>query len=139
LDAGHNAGSYARPSDDLTSRYGPRLPYPNCLRQFAAPVRLTNVQHGEDGTAACVDPFTVQIEIDAVVSERTKDFEQVPDALARQIDCRGDDHLIDRIKVGQERRPSGTSSPNGRTVIIDVGGHDDAATVLDRLLEDQFR
>ena len=34
-----------------------------------------------------------------MVAERPKDFEQVPDALARQIVRRGGDHLIDHIQI----------------------------------------
>jgi hypothetical protein len=94
------------------------------------PVRLTNVQHGEDGAAACVDAFTVRIETDAVVLKGTKDFEEVPDAPARQIDRRVDDHQFDPPEFGQQFLPLGVPGSNGRAVIIAVGSNHDAASPL---------
>jgi hypothetical protein len=98
-------------------------------------MRLDNVQQGESRGAACVDAFTVQTEADTMIAERSKDFEQVPDALARQIVRRGRDHLIDRIQIGQECLPTGIASANGRALIVDVGSNYDDATVLDCLPE----
>ena len=72
-----------------------------------------------------------------MIAERSKDFEQVPDALARQIVRRGRDHLINRIQIGQECLPTGTASANGRAIIVDVGSNYDGATVLDCLPEIQ--
>ena len=70
-----------------------------------------------------------------MVAERPKDFEQVPDALARQIIRRGGDHLIDRIQIGQECLPMGIASANGSAVIVYVGSNYDDATVLNCLPE----
>jgi hypothetical protein len=70
-----------------------------------------------------------------MIAERSKDFEQVPDTLARQIVRRGGDDLIDRIQIGQECLPTGIASANRRAVIVDVGSNYDDATVLDCLPE----